>query len=588
MAKEFNLLIRNALIVDGVGSPPVKGGLGIRDDKIVAVGKIKGDAATTLDVNGLAVSPGWIDVHNHGDLSIAYYPRADGFVRQGITTFVGGQCGNSPAPVGDWVGNPWMIGAIHREVAPRMFDMDWLHPRDEVDRLHREMYGWGIGWTTMGGFFSFMESRGLSPNYVPLVGHGEARSVVLGPDYRREATLGEIRKITDLVDEAMREGCVGVTVGRDYDPGIWAGVDELVSCAKAAAKHDGVYCSHSLRTGHRKARRPGEPGPLGTKGVLEAIDVGRKAKIGVQISHLGTLFSVTPSDNREVTEATIRETLKIVDDANKEGLNVSFDVIPHHLAGGISTNPNLAAKLMPWLRIAGSPEQLGKALRMPDLRDDIKQKILGGYYYGLNPNITPGWADTEIISVHRDERFKGKTIAQVAQQLKVNQLEALMLLIMSDPSAKVVRKSGDDWAKLEFYKHPLCMIGIDTFAVDDTHVGSGPCPQLPSENSFGGMPHFIQRAVRETNTLTLEEAVRRLTSLPASKFKISDRGALKPGYYADVTIFNPKTIADKGTGLEPRQYPVGVDYVLINGVLVVDKGKHTGKTPGKVLKKRTT
>jgi N-acyl-D-aspartate/D-glutamate deacylase len=479
-----------------------------------------------------------------------------------------------------------MLGAIHRDVAPRMFDMDWLHPRDEVNRVHKEMYGWEIDWSTMQGFFDFMERKGFSPNYVPMVGHGEARSVVMGPDYRREATRGEIRRIVELIDEAMREGCVGVTVGRDYDPGIWAGLNELLSCAKVAAKYDGIYASHSLRTGHRKARRPGEPGPLAMKGVLEAIEVGRKAKISVQISHLGSLFSVNPLDNKEVTESTIKATLKIVDDANKDGVKVAFDVIPHHLAGGISTNPNLAAKLMPWLKVAGSPEQLGRALRMPDFRDDIKQKILGGQYYELNPNITPGWAEIEVIEIHRDERFKGKTIAQVSQELKVDQLETLMLLIISDPSAKVVRKSGDDWTKLEFFKHPQCMIGIDTFAVDETHIGSGPCPQLPSENSFGGIPHFIQRAVRETNTLPIEEAVRRLTSLPASKFNIEDRGVLKPSYFADLTIFDPKTIADKGTGLEPRQYPVGVEYVFINGARVVDKGKHTGVTPGRILKRK--
>jgi len=580
---DYNLLIKNGLIVDGSGASAIKGSLAIKDDKITAVGAVKGKADIEIDAKGLVISPGWIDVHNHGDLTILYYPKADGFVRQGITTFVGGHCGNSPAPVGDYVGNPWMLSDIHQNVSPTMYDADWLHPRDKVNKIHKENYGWEIDWYSFAEYFDKLRSIGLSPNYVPLLGHGEVRSVVMRPDYRRTASKAEIKKMVELTEQAMKDGCTGITVGRDYDPGIWADFEEILACSKMAAKYGGVYASHSLRTGHRKARRPGEASIPATKGVLEAIDIGRKAKIPVQISHLGNLYAVNPADNKQMNEAGIAATLKLIDDANNEDLDVSFDIIPNSASGGIGGNHYLAARLGPWLKIAGSLEQLGKALRMPDWREEIKASIMAGKYYGLNPNITPGWAESGTLIEHKDPKFKDKTISQIAKELKVDDLEALMQAIIADPTAKIFRKAGDDSSLLARMKHPKMMVGIDTFAVDETRIYKGPAPGLPSENSFGGFPHYFKRAVRETNTLTLEDAIMKVTSNAAQKFKIKNRGLLRPGYFADITIFDINKIDDKGDQMEPRRYPEGVEYVIINGVTVVNKNAHTGKLPGKIL-----
>jgi len=581
---EYDILIKNALIVDGTGAQGFRGSVAVKGERVAAVGKVKGDAKTVVDAKGLAVTPGFIDVHNHGDLTIMYYPRADGFVRQGITTFVGGQCGNSPGPFGDWIGLPWALNEVHSDVAPRMYIGDWLQPRELINRRHREVYGWEIDWHTLAEFFERLERKGFSPNYVPMVGHGEVRSLVMGPDFQRHATRREVREMTAQVDQAMREGCRGLTVGRDYDPGIWASFEEILACAKAAARYGGVYQCHSLRTGHRKPRRPGEPAPVMTKGVLEAIDVGRKAKMPVEVSHLGVLYNVVPGD-RPVMEAALAATLKIIDDTRAEGIDATFDEIPNHATGGISTNPWLASNLNPWLKVAGSLEQLGKALRMPDFREEIKASILAGKHYGLNPNINPNWAEQLTIVKCRDERFVDKTVAEAAEELGVDELEALMQVLIIDPEAKAIRKGGDDWSKLEFFKHPEVMIGIDTFAVDETYEGKGPAPSLPNENSFGGFPRYLRRAVRETGTLTLEEAIRKVTSSPARKFRLADRGALKPGYYADIVVLDPKRVTDKGDQLEPRRYPEGIEHVVVNGKFVVRDSKHTGALPGKVLRR---
>jgi len=580
-----SILIKNGLIVDGTGAEPYQGDLAIIDDRITEIFKqpTTGDADHVIDAKGQVVSPGFIDVHNHGDLSILYYPKADGFVRQGITTFVGGQCGDSMGPFGDYIGLPWIHGDIYNEVSPKMYVKDWLQPRDLFNERHKEVYGWEIDWRDLSGFHKKVEETGLSPNMVPMVGHGDIRSLVMGTDFKRKATANEVTRMVEEVEKAMVVGCKGLTVGRDYDPGIWAQWDELLACAKAAAKHGGIYASHSLRTGHRKPRRPGEHPPVKTNGVLEALNIGREAKMPVQVSHLGVLYDVVPGDNRDMMKAAIDATLKLVDDAIADGVEADFDNIPNHLTGGISTSPWLIHSLRPWLAVAGSPEQLVKSLRMPDFREEIKTSIMAGKHYSLNPNINKNWAKGRVIVECSEEAYLEKTVADVATELEVSELDALFKVIQADPYTKVERQGEDDWVKLEFYKHPHVMIGVDTFAVDHTRQSRSNPPSYPNQNSFGGFPCYLRRVVRETKTLSIQDAVHRITGSPARKFRLKDRGLLQSGHYADITVWNPETITDQGNQIEPRRYPLGVNHVIVNGQLVVSNSAHTGSLPGKIL-----
>jgi len=589
MSDEYDILIKNASIVDGTGSPPYKGAVAVEGDRISAIGKVEGDlrvdAETVIDADGLVVTPGFIDVHNHGDLSILHYPEAPGFLRQGITTFVGGNCGTSPGPYGDLIDQSYFLYDIYQDLSPDMYYPARLLPRDAINVLHKERFGWEIDWQTMAEFFRRVEARGLSPNYVPIVGHGDIRYIVMGHDFKRQATEEETAKILGLVRQAMEDGCRGVSVGRDYDPGIYAGFEELLSCAKVAAEYGGVYTSHSLRTGHRKARRPGEFPPAKIGGILEALDVGRKAEIPVQISHLSPLYDVWPGGNEIMTEASVRATLKAIDDAREEGVDINFDLIPHHLTGGIYTSAWLAGFLNPWLRLAGSRKQLAEALRMRQFREEIKEKIWAGKWYGLNPNINSHWAESPTIVRCKVKRFKDKTIAEIAKEIGLDPLEALMEIIMADPNTKAVREGDEDWAKLMFYRYPEMMIGIDTFAIDEKWESKHPPWFLPNENSFGGFPRYFRRAYRETGTLSLEEAVRKVTSLPARKFMLTGRGVLESGACADIVVMNPETVTDKGDQLNPRRYPEGIENVIVNGVVVVDSSGHTGARPGRVLRR---
>ncbi len=587
MPEDYDILIKNASIVDGTGAPAYRGALAVKGDRVAALGKVEGDlkadAETIIEGEGLVASPGFIDVHNHGDLSILYYPEAESFVRQGITTFVGGQCGDSPGPFGEYIGLPWVLSDLYYDLAPTMYNREWLIPREILNPRHKELFGWEIDWNTMGEFFERVEAKGLSPNFAPLVGQGDVRGLVMGLDFEREATPDEIEEMTVHVEQAMEDGCIGISVGRDYDPGIWASFDEFLACAKVVAKYGGVYASHCLRTGHRKSRRPGEFPPVKTEGLLEAIDIGRKAEMSVQVSHLGVLYDVRPGGCDFMTEAAVKATLKIIDDAREEGIDVSFDEIPNHTAGGIGTTPWLVSYLTPWLRVAGGLGQLVEALRMEEFREDIKEAIWAGMHYGLNPNINEGWAKQRTIVKCKEDSFLDKTLAQIAEELDIDELDALFMVVSTDPEAKAIRKGGNEWVKFMFYQHPQAMIGIDTFAVDDKRISKHPPWGLPNENSYGGFPRYLRQAYRESGTLSLEEAIRKVTSLPAKKFNLRGRGVLKEGAYADIVVFNPETVTDKGDQLNPRQYPEGIEHVIVNGVQVVKGSAHTGAKPGKIL-----
>jgi len=587
MSDEFDVLIKNATIVDGTGAPPYKGAVAVKGDRIAAVGRLEGDlekgAETIIDAQGHVTSPGFIDVHNHGDLSILYYPEAEGFLRQGITTFVGGQCGSSPGPFGDDVYGGLLIYDLFYELDPGMYSPEGLVSKETLNPRHGELYGWEVDWNTMGEFFGKLEGTGLSPNYVPLVGHHPIRNLAMGRDYRRTATGEEVEEMITHLRQAMEDGCRGLSVGRDYESSYYANKDELLALAEVTVEYGGVYTCHSLRTGLRKARRPGEFPPVKIDGTKEAIDVGRKTGISVQISHLGTLHDVIPRGDPDLEKAAAKATLKVVDDAREEGINVHFDLIPNTKGFGIYSSNWLAAALLPWLKVAGSREQLAEALRMKEFREEIQEEIWAGKWYGLNPNINPRWAGMRKIRESKESAYVDKTVAEIAKELGVEPLDALMDVLMTDPYTRIEGMSFDSPTRGLFFKHPAAMMGIDTFALDIDWVTENPPWFRPSENSFGGLAAYFKDTVREKGYLTIEEAVWKVSGLPAEKFRLRDRGVLKTGAYADIVVMDIETVAPKAGPLTPNVYPEGIEHVIVNGVQVVEESRHTGAKPGKIL-----
>jgi len=579
----YDVLIKNATIVDGTGSPPFKGEVAINGERIAGIGDTLGSGEEIIDAGGKIVCPGFIDVHNHGDISIMYYPRADGYLRQGITTFIGGQCGSSPAPIGEYVVDAAVLYDLYQELNPAMYYASDLIKREVINPRHKELLGWEIDWETMGEFCKKLEGFGISPNYVPMVGHGPIRIMAMGTDFEREANPDEIEGMKPYVRQAMEDGCRGISVGRDYDPGYWAKKEELIELTKIVAEYDGVYQSHSLRTGLRKQRRPGEFPPPKINGILEAIDVGRQAGAAVQISHLGTLYDVYPGGSPLIEEAAAKATLKVVDDAIEEGLDVSFDVIPNTGGYGLYASTHLVAFLLPWLKIAGSREQFAKALQMKDFREEIKATIMSGKWYRLNPNINPWWARTNKILQSKNCDYIDKTVAEVAAEKQIEHLEALFDILADDPYTRIAGMSFSSPTKALFYKHSAMMAGIDTLAVDTTWKPETAPWYLPSQNSFNGFAAYFEDVVREEKILSIEEAVHHVTGVPAKKFKLSDRGVLKEGAFADIVVMDIDRVKDMSTPLDPCVYPDGIDHVFVNGVHVVNDMAHTGERPGKIL-----
>lgn len=584
MSSDYDILIKNALIVDGTGAKPVKGSVAVKEQRINAIGDITGDAAKVIDAGGKIVSPGFIDVHNHVDLSILYYPMAESFLRQGVTSFVGGHCGDSTGPYNEFIGEPWFYVDVYQDARPTMGRGDWLIPIDKFNEKHRELYGWEVDWKTMKGYFDKVEETGMSPNMVPLVGHGDIRSYVMGEDYKRYARKEEINQMVELVHQAMKDGCRGLSVGRTYEPGRWANYEEILACAQATVEYGGIYNSHSIRNKPRGDKTPDEATQDSFYGLTEVINIAKDTGLSVQFSHLRNLFRVTPAGNKIVDMAAAEATLKAIDEAVEDGVNLHFDTIPHHNTGGIFTSPSLIGAFSAWLKIAGSEEQLIKALEMHDLRDQIKSMIIKGEVMSFNPKFLPNWPEQKIIQECVDKRFEGKSFKEIGELLEIDPMDAIFEVLKADPKALMVtQRSKDDDIKRTYFRHPRMMVGCDTFAVNENEQCRHPSWMLPNQNAFGGFPFYLRRMVRETGELTVEEAVRKITGLPAEKFKMTDRGVLREGAYADITVWDLNNIQDLGDQVEPRIYPKGITLVIVNGKIVVENNVHNGSLPGKIL-----
>ncbi len=583
MVEEYDVLIVNGVIVDGTGKPAFKGSVAIKGDRIVDVGDLSGRAERVIDARGLIVSPGFIDVHSHADKTLPLFPFAENYVMQGITTTIGGNCGNVIAPILDWwPPNMFWDQDIIFELRPFKYYSEGLLPAEEVKRRVEEVYGVKIVWGLFGEFIKWLEEVGISVNHVPLAGHNTIRAQVMGPDWRREPTDDELSKMKWHVREAMEAGAFGLSTGLDYVPGVYAKTEEVIELVKVVKEYDGIYATHWRRTGLRRERT--RPIIEKIKGVEEAIRICRETGVTTEISHLMSGYTIYPEPPTELACAAVRETLKIIDNARSEGLDVYFDVIPN-VTGGTLTTIYLASLLTPWVRELRSLEGLARALRMKDFREELKSLIVQGKWWRLNPILDPYWASRYEVTAHKNSAYVGKTISEVAEMKGVDELDALFELLIEDPEAKY-RNRGyrTDEEIAEFIKHPCCMIGLDTYTFNDQWKMRYPPYSLPHPNTYGGMPRYIRRYVREMKVLSLEEAIRRITSLPAKVFKIRDRGLIKPGAYADIVIFDFNSISDIEDPLEPRKYPKGIRYVIVNGVVVVENGKHTGAKPGKILK----
>jgi len=529
----FDLVFVGGRVVDGTGAPWFEADVGVRGGKIAAVGKLRGaPSSRTVSADGLVLAPGFIDLLGQSEYNILVDPRGASKVMQGITTEVTGE-GESIAPLNDQI----------------------LKENEDVYRR----YGVRPDWRTLGEYFASLERRGIGINLGTFVGTGTARSIIIGRD-NRPAAPAELTRMETLVDQAMQDGALGVSSSLQYIPNIYATTEELIALSKVAARYGGSYFTHQRS----------ESGRIDIS-IDEVIRIAREAKIRTQIWHLKTAYR--PNFGR------MPEILKKLEDARSAGVDVAANVYPWDRASN-----GLDACLPPWVR-EGGREALLKRLADPALRERVKSEMAKESSQWENQYLGAGGAGGVMVAEVLDfqlKRYEGRTIARIAEEEKKDPRDVVIDIVRADgANASCILSIMDDRDVRAALAHPLISFGTDSPA----KAIDGPLSHETSHpRGWGSASRILGYYVREQKVLRLEEAVRKMTSLAAAAAGFQDRGILRAGLAADLVAFDPVTVRSEATFETPNRYSTGFRYVAVNGVLVVDDGKLTGKTPGQPLR----
>lgn len=503
---EYDYLIHGAKIIDGTGAPWFVGDVAIKGDKIVAVDyKLdKKKAKNFINAEGLYLAPGFIDIHSHARGGLLFDPTMENVIRQGVTTVIEGNDGSSPLPL---------------SVA-----------------------------------FSEFGKLQLGANIGFFVGQGSIRDSVMGWE-NRKATRDEINKMKKIVEDAMKEGAFGISTGLIYPPGSFADTEEIIELCKVASEYGGIYITH-MRSESNKIM----------EAIEEAIEIGKKAKIPVQITH----HKIVGRSNWGMSVKTL---LRIERAREEEGVDITLDQYPY-----TATHTGITVLIPNWA-MEGGNDSLIERLKNPMLRSLIKQAIIENMQSDRGSGDP---ANIQIGSCRWKPEYQGKTLAQILKErkLEVNFENAaeLVIEIVQNGGAMAIYHSLNEDDLQRIMRFPWTMHASDGGVAKP---GMG----FPHPRTYGTFPRVISRYVKELGILTLEEAIRKMTSLPAWRLKLFNRGMIRPGYYADIVIFDYNKIKDKATFENPHQYAEGVVYLWVNGVLTIENGKLTGKTGGRILKR---
>jgi N-acyl-D-amino-acid deacylase len=527
----WSLLLRGGTVVDGSGAPAAAADVAVEGDRIAAVGPgLRGEAARVVDAAGLMVAPGFIDIHSHSDLFYHACPSAESKVRQGVTTEVVGMCSFSPAPVAP--GRAEMVRAWAGGIGTRL----------------------PIAWETFGEYLDHVRRLGCSVNIVHFVGHGALRLAAVGTE-SRPPTAAEQRRMEALLAEALDAGAHGFSTGLVYPPSLYAGTEELMALARSMARRGGQYFSH-IR---------GEAGTL-EDAIREAIRIGEEGGVPVQIAHI-------KAAGRE-NWSRMDRALRLLDEARARGVEVTADAYPYPAASTKMDN------LLPgWMHDGGVPRLLERLADPAARRRAVEECLVGGERWRTASG-TVGWDEILVATCSRDE-LAGKSLAALALETGQPPAEAMLDLIRGEGasvSMVVFSQSEDNVAKA--LAHPHVMVGSDSLGLAG---GPGPHPGKPHPRMYGTFPRVLGHYCRERRLLTWESAVHKMTGMPAAKLGLRDRGLLRPGLAADLSVFDPATVRDEATFADPRRYPAGIPYVVVNGRLVVDGATLRPVPAGRVL-----
>jgi len=529
---DFDLVVRNGLIVDGTGAPPRSGDVGVVDGRFVVVGDdlSSAESARTIDASGRIVAPGFIDIHTHSDLSHFVDPRAESQIRQGVTTEAIGQCGIS-------------LGPCSHESRASLFTAMGARPRGN--------------WTSYGELLEAMDDAHIATNVVGMVGHGALRHTVMGPDQPRPATDSEVADMVTLLEQSLEEGAFGFTTGLEYHPGKAATFDELAALCTTVAAVDGLYATHSRNRDTRYF-----------VGFGEALDVARVSGARLQISH------VNPKYGRP--ERAMRNTLQMIEWARDEGLDVAMDMMP------TNWNHTSANAMLPSWSAALSTEELLALIATKDGRRRLRHNPLPMWQLVVEER----WDRIRLLKSSANHELVGQTIADITQSRNANGgWDALFDLLLDEGERlKGLMLTSQAFAEEDnriALAHPLCAVESDTAAL----ANDGPLRgQMMGVLGYNWVARFLGHYVRDEQVLTLEDGVRRLTGLPASRLGLGDRGELRVGHAADLVVFDLAKVRDNSSFTEPTVYADGIDAVAVNGVVAFADGHRTADHAGRVLR----
>ncbi|MBQ0123871.1 MAG: D-aminoacylase [Bacteroidales bacterium] len=522
--ESFDTIIKNGVIYAGDGKEPIKGDIAIRGGKIAALGKDLGtNAGTVVDAQGLTVSPGFIDIHTHTDTNLFYAPKGDSRIFQGITTDLGGNCGGAPFVYSDEA---------------------WAKRKDTT----RCGYP---AWRDIDGFYETLNKNKIGINYASLVGHGDIRDAVVGP-YNVPATDEQLKQMCDILDKELEMGAIGISYGLEYASGCYSDTKEMVALNKVIAKHNALYSIHMRNEDDHVL-----------EAMDEAIEAARLSGARLEISHLK---AQNPANFDKIDQM-----LKKIDDARAEGIDIAFDRYPYT---AFSTG---FTSFIPIELRDGTHDDIMKRLNDKAACEKIRTYAYSRLerFGGPQQVVVAGCEDPA------NQVYAGKNLAECCKISGMDEWEMIRYLLISEKLGVNQATFAMKEENLEkIYAHPLSMPASDGSVYSPEGVLG---KELPHPRSYGTFPRFFEKFVREKKIVDMSTAIYKCTGLPASRMKLKERGMLIPGYAADITIFNPETIADTSTYANPHIFAAGIQHVFVNGVWTIKDGEHTGELAGTTL-----
>ena len=523
----YDVIIRNGDVIDGTGSPPRRVDIALSDGRIAAIGTVSGRAREEIDASGRVVAPGFIDVQGQSGTTLLADGNGESHVRQGITTEIIGE-GGTPA----------------------------LWTSEHADAASIQRFGLTFDWSGFDGYLRGLETKGSSLNLGSFAPVAMLREQVMGMA-NSPANAEELKREQDILERAMQQGSIGFATALIYPPASYTTTDELIALAKVAAKYGGIYITHVRGESFRVK-----------EAIAEAIHIGEQAGLPVVIYHLKI--------GAKANWGHMAEIRQLIEQARARGLDVTACQYPY-TAGGTG----LQATLPGWAQEGGreamlarlaSPDERAKMRRDIEANTEVENLLAGATFDGVQIASVPADKDQSIV---------GKRLSQIATERKQDNWETLFAILTENEGrvGALYHMMSEDDVKTAM-QIPWVSVGTDSAAIKpDGELGRG----QPHPRSYGTFPRILGRYVRDEKLLSLPDAIRKMTSLAASQLKIAERGTLKEGYFADVVIFDPNTVADTATFEKPHQYPIGIETVIVNGVVTVRNGQHTGARGGRAL-----